>query len=238
MILIYSLIFATGLSLIFTKQIKKYYWAFYSLTILLATSTLGFEILRLFSDKKLYGIIADIEKASIKGIISIAFFILVMFAGGLSTKWNITKKLFSIRAELAIIASIMMLPHGIIYLIRFIMNAKKSGITGLSISYLSFILIGTIGFIIMIPLFVTSFKKIRRKMSAMKWKKVQKWAYAFYFLGYAHIFIILVNKKNIDWMKLSTYTILFGTYTIMKLVKVIESKKIKARYKKENLQFN
>lgn len=236
--LIYSLIFASGLSLIFTKQIKKYYWAFYSLAIILAASTFGFEFLRLTSNKKLYGIVADIEKASIKGIISIAFFILVMFAGALNTKWNITKKLYSIRAELAIIASILMLPHGLIYLIRFIMSVSKNGITGLPIPYLSFIIVGIIGFIIMIPLFVTSFKKVRRKMSAIKWKNVQKWAYVFYFLGYAHVFIILVNKKNIDWIKLSTYTVLFAAYTINKLIKVIKSKKVKAKYNKENLQFN
>ena len=238
MILIYSLIFAAGLSLIFTKQIKKYYWLFYSLAILLAASTFGFELLRLISNKKLYGIVADIEKASIKGILSIAFFFLVMVAGALNTKWNLTRKMYSIRAELAIIASILMLPHGFIYIIRFIMSVNKSGIRALPITYLSYIIVGIIGFIIMIPLFITSFKSIRRKMSAIKWKKIQKWAYAFYFLGYAHIFIILVNKKSIDWTKLSTYTILFGAYTVMKIIKVIKSKKVKAKYNKENLQFN
>lgn len=238
MILIYSLIFATVSSLIFTKQIKKYYWVFYSLSILVASSTFGFEILRLTSNKKLYGIIAEVEKASVKGIISIAFFILVMFAGALNTKWSLTRKLYSIRAELAIIASILMLPHGFIYLIRFKMSVLKNGITALPITYLTYIIVGILGFIVMIPLFIISFKSVRRKMSAIKWKKIQKWAYVFYFLGYVHIFIILVNKKNIDWTKLSTYTILFGVYTVMKIIKVIKSKKIKAKYNKKNLQFN
>lgn len=235
MILIYSLIFATVLSLVFTASVKKYYWAFYSLATLLATSTFCYEILRLTSDKKLYGIVADIEKASVKGIISIAFFIIVMFAGALNTRWKITRKLYSIRAELAIIASILMLPHGFVYIIRFIMSINKSGLASLKSAYLIYIIVGILAFVIMIPLFITSFKKVRNKISSTKWKRIQSWAYAFYFLGYVHVFIILINKKNIDWLKLSTYTVLFASYTILKLIKV---KKAKANYAKDNLQFN
>lgn len=216
MVLIYSLIFAAVLSLVFTSSIKKHCWFYYSLSGLIAISTTIYEILRLTSNMKLYGFISILEKASIKGIFSISFFVLVMFAGALQTRWAITRKLLRIRAELAIIASILLLPHGFIYLIRFIIKAMNGS---LSVIYLSYIIIGTIGFIIMIPLFITSFKKIRLKMKGRQWKKLQRWAYLFYLLAYLHILIILVGKEKIDWLKLSTYTIIFGVYAILRLIK-------------------
>lgn len=216
MVLIYSLIFAAVLSLVFTSSIKKHYWFYYSVSGLIAISTTIYEILRLTSNMKLYGFISILEKASIKGIFSISFFILIMFAGALQTRWTITKKLLRIRAELAIIASILLLPHGLIYLIRFIIKAANGS---LSVIYLSYIIIGTIGFIVMIPLFITSFKKVRLKMKGRQWKKLQRWAYLFYLLVYLHILIILVGKEKIDWLKLSTYTIIFGVYIILRFIK-------------------
>lgn len=221
MVLIYSLIFVTILSLVFTSSIKKKYWLYYSLSALIATSTTIYEILRITSNMKLYGFISNLEKASIKGIISIAFFILVMFAGALKPKWLVAKKLLSIRAELAIIASILMLPHGVIYIARFIIYSIPKLINHkLSMMNLGFTIVGFIGFIIMLPLFVTSLKKVRLKMKWSRWKRLQRWAYLFYFLAYLHVLIILLSKQNIDWLKLSTYTIIFGGYTILRLMKL------------------
>ncbi|SFB26083.1 ferric reductase-like transmembrane domain-containing protein [Clostridium frigidicarnis] len=228
--LIYSLIFVIGLALVFTKSIKKNNHIYYSIATIIAISTIGYEILRMTSDMKLYGLISYFEKASIKGIFSIAFFVLVMFAGALNTKWSITRKLLNIRAELAIIASILMLPHGIIYLVRFIIYSipKAFAQKPFPITYLSFIVIGIIAFILMIPLFITSFKKVRRKMKATQWKKLQRWSYLFYFLAYIHVLLILLNGKSMDWLKLSTYTIIFGSYAVLKLSKVYMSKRLKA----------
>lgn len=221
MVLIYSLIFATILSLVFTSSIKKKYWFYYSLSALIAISTTIYEILRITSNMKLYGFISTLEKASIKGIISIAFFILVMFAGALKPKWLVVKKLLSIRAELAIIASILMLPHGVIYIARFIIYSIPKLINHkLSMMNLGFTIVGFIGFIIMLPLFITSLKKVRLKMKWSRWKRLQRWAYLFYFLAYLHVLLILLSKENIDWLKLSTYTIIFGGYTILRLIKL------------------
>ena len=57
-----------------------------------------------------------------KGFVSTALFILVMFAGALSKKWGITKKLLRVRAEMAILASILILPHFIIYTYKFLVR--------------------------------------------------------------------------------------------------------------------
>lgn len=228
--LIYSLIFATMLSVFFTSSIKKKSHTYYFVASVVAISTTVCEILRMTSDMKLNGLILYFEKASIKGIFSIAFFVLVMFAGALNTKWPITRKLLSVRAELAIMASILMLPHGIIYLVRFVIYSFQKVFTQkpLPIMYLSFMVIGIIAFILMIPLFVTSFKRVRRKMKANQWKKLQRWSYLFYFLAYIHVLLILLNGKSMDWLKLSTYTIIFGSYVVLKLSKIYMSKRLRA----------
>ncbi|MBC2458740.1 ferric reductase-like transmembrane domain-containing protein [Clostridium beijerinckii] len=221
MIFICTLILVTILSLLLTSSIKKNYYLYYSLATGIAIITSFYEILRITSNAKLEGVILTLEKTSIRGLISVSFFILVMYAGALNQKWTITKKLRSIRAELAIIGAIMLLPHGIVYFIRFIILKLPRIINegSLPVLYLSYIAVGLIGFIIMTPLFITSFKKIRRKMQGKQWKRLQRWAYLFYFLTYFHILLILLNEKEIDWVRLISYTIVFINYMALKLLK-------------------
>lgn len=219
--LIIALIIITILSLNFTTHIKKHAYLYYVGAIAIATITSIYEILRITSNLKLDGFILTLEKASIRGIISISFFILVMYAGALIPRWKVTRKLLSIRAELAIMGALFMLPHGIIYFTRFIiLKLPKILSEGkVSVLYLSYIAIGIIAFILMIPLFISSISKVRRKMSAIKWKRLQRWAYVFYFLAYLHIALILFNDKEFNLVKFSTYTFIFGLYTALRLFK-------------------
>lgn len=215
--LVYSLIFTAALALIYTKSIKKHSKIFYSVATAISSITIIYEIYRLISDTKMQGFIGELEKAFMKGNVSIAFFLLVMFAGALNPKWKLTKKLLSIRAESAILGCVLLLPHGIMYLVRFVNKILvHKPITTLYIVYL---IVGLIAFIIMIPLFITSFKNIRSKMSYADWKKVQRWAYPFYFLAYVHIVLALLNDDEIDIIKLSIYTVLFLAYFLLKIIK-------------------
>ncbi|OOM14368.1 ferric reductase-like transmembrane domain-containing protein [Clostridium saccharobutylicum] len=221
MIFICTLVLVTLLSLIFTSSIKKQYYIYYSISGGVAIVTSIYEILRITSNMKLEGVLLTLEKTSIRGLISISFFILVMYAGALNSKWTITKKLRSIRAELAIIGCIMMLPHGVIYFIRFlILKLPKIMAEGkFPILYFSYIGIGIIGFIVMIPLFITSIKKVRRRMQGLIWKRLQRWAYLFYLLAYVHILLVLLNESKIDWLRLSTYTVIFVGYMVLRVFK-------------------
>ena len=90
--------------------------------------------------------------------------------------------------------------------------------------------IGIIAFIIMTPLFITSFKKVRRKMQGIQWQKLQRLAYIFYFLVYIHILFVLLNGKEMEWLKLSSYTIIFGVYTILRSTKNKNRRQSKSDY--------
>lgn len=120
MIFICTFILVTLLALLFTKSIKKNSYIYYLSAGIIAIITSIYEILRITSNMKIDGFLLTLEKTSIRGLISISFFILVMYAGALNSKWTITKNLRSIRAELAILGSITILPHGIIYFARFL----------------------------------------------------------------------------------------------------------------------
>lgn len=220
MIFILTLVLVVFLALFLTKSIKNRSYIYYSIAGVIAIITSIYEILRITSNIKLTGFLLTLEKTSIRGLISVSFFILVMYAGALDSKWTITKKLRSIRTELAILGSILILPHGVIYFARFlILKLPKIISEGtFPILYFAYIAIGIIAFIVMIPLFITSFKNVRRKMQGKQWKSLQRWAYLFYFLTYVHILFILLNEKEIDWLRMITYTIIFIGYMSLKLL--------------------
>lgn len=215
--LVYSLLFVVVFALIFTPSIRKNSKIYYSIATALASATIVYEIYRLITDTKLQGFIGEFEKAFMKGNVSIGFFILVMFAGALNPRWKLTKKLLSIRAESAILACILLIPHGVMYAVRFINKILvHKPITALYVVYL---MVGLVAFVMMIPLFITSFKSVRAKMTNKEWKRLQRWAYPFYLLTYIHILLALLNDDEVDIMKLSIYTVLFVGYFIMKLIK-------------------
>ncbi len=225
--LILSILITAIMSIFFSNNIKKHKNFYYILAAIVALLTLAFEIYKISTGTKPnHNFIITLESTSAKGILSIAFFILVMYAGALNNKWNITKKLLKIRSELAIIASILMLPHGLVYGYKFVFLTLPKFIAAgnFPILYLSVSVIGIIAFILMIPLFITSFMKVRKKMNAKTWKKLQRWAYLFYLLAYLHVFILLVNKDTINWTKLITYTSVFGIYTLLKIMKCFNKK--------------
>lgn len=213
--LIYSLIGAIILTVGLNSILKKQSKLFYGLAIIISIIVTWYELIKINTGFKLDGILYVIERSFMKGYVATALFILVMFAGALNKRWGITKKLLRARAEMAIMASILIIPHCVIYLYKFLLNLLRGN--QLSVAYIALVVLGTIAFIIMIPLFITSFRKVRIKMTPSKWNKVQKWAYPFYILVYLHIMIILLNKKTISWDSIIVYTIIFGAYLIFKV---------------------
>lgn len=134
-----------------------------------------------------------------KGFLGLAFFYVVMIIGVLDKKKSLYKKLYAIRAELSILGFIVLSPHAIFYLIDFLFKNGK------------FEVIGIIAYLVMVPLFITSFKKVRSKFSFYNWKKIQWFAYIVYLLIFVHLIINHSLTSN-----LILYFILFVPYIIYK----------------------
>lgn len=81
----------------------------------------------------------------------------------------------------------------------------------------------------MIPLTVMSFPKVRKKMNAKLWKKIQRTAYLFYALIYIHIMVLFMPmaKTGRDGYFLSVivYSAVFIGYAVCRIRKSILRKK-------------
>ncbi|MEX6588171.1 ferric reductase-like transmembrane domain-containing protein [Paraclostridium bifermentans] len=226
MLLTYSLIFTIVVSLFCTSSIKKHSNLYYIIALTIALLTSYINLYGETYNIELQGLLLASYKSSMKGILSVSFFIIVMFTGALDRKYAITKKLLSVRAQLAIIGSILILPHGLIYTYFIFGDFVKSlTLPGLSMIHLT---IGLVAFLVMIPLFITSFKFVRIKMKYVKWKKIQRWSYLFYGLTYLHVALILLNKDNVDILKIVIYSTIFIVYTILRIMKCFNEKKVKS----------
>lgn len=184
------------------------------MTIILATATVT-TVLALFLYKPihkykyvLFGVTAVLalifhEEANLVslGYVPFGIFMVVMLAGALD-KGLIRKRLFMVRAELSIVAAILIAPHAFGYLEYYLDDV------GLLNANLSF-LMGVLSVLMLIPLFITSFRFIRQKMTYKQWSALHKSAYMFYVLVGLHL-IMIQNERM--WL----YIGLFGTYFILK----------------------
>ena len=151
------------------------------------------------------GIIALIfsgEEANIitLGYVPLSFMIIVMYTG-VFQKGRIKKRLMTVRAENAIIGVIFLLPHAIGFLEFYLEygNIFDSLVP----------LIGLSAFLLAIPLFITSFKFVRKHFKYKEWKFLHKLAYLFYILLFIHL--ALINND-----RLLFYIIIFAMYFVLK----------------------
>lgn len=148
-----------------------------------------------------------------RGHLSLSLFMLVMFSGAFKRQWIVYKKILLVRGDLAILGFVFLLPHGIERL-SLALNGYQS--TGL------------IAAIIMIPLTLSSFMIVRKKMPPKLWKNLHKLAYIAYLMIYVHIgFTLSINPSNF-YILLNDYSIIFHLifviYLILKINRLITRK--------------
>lgn len=151
--------------------------------------------------------VRDTLSAFSSGIAGTALFVIVMYTGALDDRFWLYKRLMKIRKELSIMGSYLLLGHCIIYIVQYRPWIGWLFLTGLA------------ALIVLIPLFVTSFVRIRKSMSRKGWKKLQRYAYLFYFLTYVHMVVANMGSGYLDEEKLASYTVIFGHYTFLRVRK-------------------
>lgn len=195
-------------------NIKKNIKTFYILAVIITILSIGYNILYVFSGNGISRILFLGNQLFAKGFLSTGLFIVVMFTGALSTKWFIKKPLTILRGEIAITACIFIIPHMFESLLFWLVGIYNSQ------NILIILIVGIIAFVVAIPLCITSFKKIKIKMNAKKWKKIQRWSYVFYFLVYFHIMLAFLffepRPSILDALALS---FIFLIYTLLRLLK-------------------
>lgn len=116
----------------------------------------------------------------VKGYVGFSFLYVVMITGALNPQWKVTMRLKAVRAVYSIVGFVLLIVHPLNYASSILSQTR-------SIPWY-----GVISFIIMIPLFITSYIIIRKKMKPATWKNLQKFAY----ISYAFIFIHLLMQAS------------------------------------------
>jgi|GEM_PF-1436643 len=154
------------------------------------------------------------------GTLSSALFIEVMMTGALPDKSVARRALLPVRGELSILASILALGHSAGYLFRYLPRMVTSA-GDMESAVLAGVLCGSAKFLLMLPLFITSFPAVRRKMKASAWKKLQRLAYVFYALLYVHAVLLNGNKVrhgHADALAaICVYSVIFAVYAVLRI---------------------
>ena len=120
----------------------------------------------------------------VKGFVGFAFFYVVMITGALNPSWKLTKKLRSVRAPYSILGFVLLMSHPLNYVAEVLSKQRD-------IPYF-----GVAAFLIMVPLFITSYMAIHKKMKAQTWVKLQRWAYPVYALMLIHLLVNASSPQN------------------------------------------
>ncbi|MBR0528203.1 MAG: FMN-binding protein [Ruminococcus sp.] len=163
-----------------------------------------------------------------RGALAGALWVVVMGMRVLPDGSKAIKRLMPIRGELSIFAATVTLSHISVYGLSYTKRLTDSNISKTTDFLLSFAVCAAL-VLIMVPLTVISFKKIRKKMNAKKWKNIQRAAYVFYALIYLHIIMLFIPKARAGmegyFLSCVVYTAVFGAYLILRVRKWYVKKK-------------
>lgn len=134
-----------------------------------------------------------------QGFLGLAFYYVVMMTGALDKKSKLRKSLMSVRREYSIIGFIVVSPHAIYQTIKYL-NGD-----------ISLPIYGVVAYLIMVPLFITSFKVIRKKFKYKNWKTLQNFAYLVYIGLFLHL---IFNSQKPNTI---IYVIMFSMYLVLKI---------------------
>ena len=198
------------------KPIKKHATLFYIATIIIS-------VLSVLAPKKGLPFVIDylVKNILARGTLAGALFILVMVAS-VCPAAKLRGLLLRTRGEMAIIAALLTLIHNISYGKNYFV-ALFTKISDLDAPRIFAAVLSLIMIVLLIPLTVTSFMVIRKKMNPKKWKSLQRLSYLFYGLLFIHIsmiFSISIAKGHLSTLfDLTVYAIIYIAYLICRAKK-------------------
>ena len=215
MIVILTLLCSLAFFHFFGKAVKKKPAVLYGICILLSLVSIfypregGLPFLDFF-----------FKKIMQRGVLAGSLFIWVMIAPVLPKSFSGRKTIYLLRGEMAICASLITLAHNLAFGGKYF-GALFLGQGHISLMELHAAIVSCLMILLLIPLTITSFQTVRRKMQGKSWKKLQNWSYLFYLLLYLHIFFIyqgaLIRGKGEYFFTLMLYSFLFGFYGFLRI---------------------
>ncbi len=169
-----------------------------------------------------------------RGAFTGALFTIVMFAGAFPQGSFGAKTFMPVRAQLSILGSIFAMSHGLAlvkpYFMRIISGESLPQIyEDMGLQAVLSLVVSALLMLVMLPLFITSFKIIRKKMAPKAWKKLQQFAYLFYLLMFVHILVFEIPKamRGVEGYTLNVfaYSLVFLSYLFCRILRYAYRKK-------------
>lgn len=217
MLFVFSLVIAAFFSLTAKSTIKRHPYPWYIGALVLTLFISLFPFSRELPEPVTF--VLDLFR---RGSLACALWCIVMWTGAFSNGSWLIKRLMPVRGELSIFAAMLTLGHNIgygrTYFVRFFTDASALPANQFVACIITLVLL-----IIMIPLTILSFPKIRKRMKAKKWKQIQRFAYLFYALLYIHIMLLFLplaqNGQDGYYFSVIVYTAIFLGYAICRVRK-------------------
>ena len=166
-----------------------------------------------------------------RGILAAALWCVVAYIGALPNGSALMKRLMPARGELSIFAAVITLSHAVTWSVTYVQRLTKLSAAGKAptADFITSCILCLLLMCIMLPLTVLSFKAVRKKMQAKKWKSVQRFAYLFYALIYAHVMVIYIPRvqagRNGALLSVIAYSAVFIGYAVLRLRKLFLHKR-------------
>ncbi len=224
MLFLISLLIMGALVIFLGDSLRKHPAPYYTVTTAITLLLIVLD----FAGVRYKGIMADyIVPMFTKGALSGALFAIIMWSGALPNGSKAVKLILPVRGRLSIIASILVFSHAVNFRAQLISLFTKAG--SLKAPVIVATVCSVLLLIIMIPLFITSFMRIRRKMDPKGWKKLQRWAYVFYALIPVHMLFFTYRNillgRNGYRLNAVVYTFVFLAYAVCRVLKAVAVKK-------------
>ena len=149
--------------------------------------------------------------------LAFGLFSVVMFIGVLPEGGAFRKRLQPIRGELSLLGFVLVAVHVACFAPTFFATL----IAGNATAWIAVgIVIGVVVAVLLLILSATSVQVVHKAMDGAAWKRLQKLAYPFYLLMYAHLVAMLAPSSmsgGSSLANLTVYTIVVFAYIVLKL---------------------
>lgn len=214
-----TLLAVTVFACVLRNPLRRVPWLFYGLAVVFVVAYLASTTLSLPRPVS-HALMLLMNRC----LLPTAIFVVVMYVGVFPKGSGARRWLQPLRTPLSIVGCILVLGH----MVRFIgaYAARVFGGAGVVAPnvLVSFGLAVAL-FALLAVLGVTSFNAVRAHMKGATWRRVQRWAYLFYGLVYAHVLVMLgpaaLNGGAAAREAVAVYTAVFGAYAVLRVARAI-----------------
>lgn len=204
--------------------IRKVPWAFYLLAIALDVALILSTGIVLPRNLRI-----AVSYLMLRGGLGVAMFVLVMYIGVFPRSGKISRWFRPIRAELSIIACLLIAGHMCVFLPKYLPSLFTGSIAKGTVG--ASVIVALCLFVLVLVLGVTSFRFVKRHMTARSWKKLQRLAYAFYALIFVHLVLMLGSAAASGITRtaftVGVYCVVFGVYAVLRIVRAVADRRDK-----------